>query len=65
MGNGPNEPIQFTREDAARLVRIEGLLNGLNGIKIQVVRNTTWLKAIRWIFPSVIILMIASRLLGF
>lgn len=63
--NGPNEPIQFTREDAARLVRIEGLLKNLNGIKDQVVRNTTWLKAIRWIFPSVIILMVASRLLGF
>ena len=63
--NGPNEPIQFTREDAARLVRIEGLLKNLNGIKDQVVRNTTWLKAIRWIFPSVITLMIISKFFGF
>ena len=65
MTNGPNENLHFTRDDAARLVLIEGLLKNLNGIKDDVIRNTTTIKLFKWLFPSVILLMIASKFFGF
>lgn len=67
MSNNRDEQteIAYTVADRLMLAEISRKLDELNGIKTQVVKNTTWLKAIRWIFPSVIILIIASRLLGF
>lgn len=60
MANGDNEPVVFTRADSDRLTRIEGKLDDLvgafNGLKNtvvsngkQTIRNTTWIKAIRYV----------------
>ena len=57
--------IDFTVADRVMLAEINRKLDELNGIKVEVTRNTTWIRAIKWIFPSVIVLMVASRLLGF
>lgn len=57
--------IDFTVADRLMLAEINRKLDELNGIKDQVIRNSVWIRAIRWVFPSVIILMVASRLLGF
>lgn len=56
MGNGPNEPVVFTRDDAERLVRIEEKLDALSDFKDiinrnenQTIRNTTSIRYIKWI----------------
>lgn len=47
--NGKNEELTFTREDSDRLVRIETKLDALNGLKAKVIKNATWIKALRYV----------------
>lgn len=48
MGNGANEELTFTRSDSDRLVRIEEKLDEVIELKDKVIRNTVWIKAIKW-----------------
>jgi len=60
MSNGPNEPVVFTRADSDRLARIEdkvdalvGAFNGLKNTVVsngkQTIRNTTWIKTLKYV----------------
>ena len=57
--------IDFTVADRLMLAEISEKLDNLNGIKDQVIKNTTTIKLFKWLMPGIITLMIAAKLFGF
>ena len=65
MANGRDDrtAIDFTVADRVMLAEIHSRIKDVMGVKKQVVRNTTWIKVIKWSMGSGGI-MVALRIFG-